>query len=94
MVGHPAPPALPPVRTALHLDGTGVHLKVAAFLIIPTPLLPIALRGTNGTPRPTSVVQSQPPHLLQALNLLTAIVTMAVVRGSGLRSFAQRRVRT
>jgi len=93
MADHPATPILPPVRAALNLDGTGVAPQVAAFLTIPTLLLPIALRGRNGTLGPTSVVQSQPLHLRHPLNLLTTTATMAM-GGSGPRSSAQRRVRT
>ena len=91
MADHPAPPTLPLVRAALNRDGTGVTLRVAAFLIIPTLLLPTAPRDGNGTLRATSVAQSQPLHLRQPLNLPTVTATMG---GSGLKSFAPRRVQT
>ena len=85
MADHPAPPILPPVRTAPKKNGTGAP-QVAAFLTIPTLLLPIVVRDGNGTLRATSVVQSQPLPLRQDLNLLTATIT--TVGGSGLRSLA------
>lgn len=87
MADHPATPILPPVRTVPNLNGTGAP-KVAAFLTIPTLLLPIVVRDGNGTLRATNVVQYQPLPLRQNLNLLAALApaTTTSVGGSGLRS--------